>query len=93
MILRYSDGQWRGSLVNEFGVKAFDFIATSGKCRLMNTVAFIDKWYIRRTIENDLSYLLWQSTASGKRLEQASEENTILYNDKRNIRYNFHKLN
>jgi len=56
-MLRKSDEGWRGTLINEFGIKAFDFIITSQKSELLNTIAMMNKWYIRRTIAGDLHFL------------------------------------
>jgi hypothetical protein len=56
-MLKKSDEGWRGTLINEFGVKAFDFIVTPAKCELLNTIAMMNKWYIRRTIADDLHFL------------------------------------
>ena len=55
--LKKSDDAWQGTLMNEFGVKAFDFIVTPKKCELLHTVSFLNKWYIRRTIAADLYFL------------------------------------
>ena len=56
-MLKKSDDNWRGTVINEFGVKAFDFIITPKKCELLHTVSFLNKWYIRRTIASDLHFL------------------------------------
>jgi hypothetical protein len=56
-MLKKSDEGWRGTLINEFGVKAFDFIITPKKCKLLNTIAMMNKWYIRNTIADDLHFL------------------------------------
>jgi len=56
-LLKKSDDGWRGALMNEFGAKAFDFIIAQQKCELRNTVSFMDKWYIRKTVAADLYYL------------------------------------
>jgi len=56
-MLRKSDEGWRGTLINEFGVKAFDFIVSPQKCELLNTISMMNKWYIRRTIADDLHFL------------------------------------
>jgi len=56
-MLKRSDEGWRGTLINEFGVKAFDFIVTPQKCELLNTISLLNKWYIRRTIADDLHFL------------------------------------
>ena len=57
-MLKKSDEGWRGTLINEFGVKAFDFIVTSTKCELLHTISMLNKWYIRRTIADDLHFLV-----------------------------------
>jgi len=56
-MLKKSEDGWRGTLVNTFGIKAFDFIVTPQKCELLHTIALLDKWYIRRTIAGDLHFL------------------------------------
>jgi hypothetical protein len=93
MLLKYTADEWRGSLVNEFGVKAFDLIAPEGKCRLQNILPFLDKWYIRRTIASDLAFLLWKAgqgkPVKGKSIERLPEGAFILKNEKRHIEYLF----
>ena len=56
-MLKKSDDSWRGTLINEFGVKAFDFIVTPQKCELLHTISMLNKWYIRQTIAGDLHFL------------------------------------
>ena len=56
-MLRKSDDGWQGTLINEFGIKAFDFIITPKKCKLLNTISMMNKWYIRNTIAGDLHFL------------------------------------
>ena len=56
-MLKKSEESWRGTLMNEFGVKAFDFIVAPKKCVLLNTISLMNKWYIRRTIAGDLHFL------------------------------------
>ena len=56
-MLKKSDEGWRGALMNEFSVRAFDFIVTPKKCELLHTIAMLNKWYIRRTIAGDLHFL------------------------------------
>lgn len=54
------EGGWAGSVINEFGVKAFDFVyrAESQRVRLFHLVGFLNKWYIKRVLKRDWSYLL-----------------------------------
>ena len=51
-----------GTVVNHFGVKVFDFIyPDSGekkKLRLFNVIKPLNKWYIRRVLRRDLTFIL-----------------------------------
>lgn len=49
----------RGSIINEFGIKAFDFISSKDNCKLLNVISFMNKWYITKTIADDFQFL-WQ---------------------------------
>jgi hypothetical protein len=93
MILKYTEGAWQGSLVNEFGVKAFDLVAPKGKCRLQNILPFLDKWYIRRTIASDLAFLFWETgqgkPGKGKSMERLPDGTLLLKNEKHHITYLF----
>jgi len=57
-VVRRIDNSWRGIMMNEFGLKIFDFICTEKKCELKNVVALADKWYIRKTIADDIQFIL-----------------------------------
>lgn len=57
-ILRKNGDTWRGTLMNEFGFKAFDFQTTNSRCELQDVQSMLDKWYIRRTIASDLHFLI-----------------------------------
>ena len=50
----------KASIVNEFGVSFIDFTYTpsNGKVRLLNVVAKLDKWYIRRILRKDIRGLM-----------------------------------
>jgi len=56
-MLKKSGDDWRGTLLNEFGGKAFDFVITGKKCELKDVISFLDKWYIRKTLASDLYFL------------------------------------
>jgi hypothetical protein len=93
LIVKHIDGEWRGSLMNEFGLKAFDLVASERKCRLIHVVPFLDKWYIRRTIERDFIYLFRDApkgkAARNKRLTRTGEGAFVLKNTARHIEYTF----
>ena len=57
-VVRFMDNSWRGIMMNEFGLKMFDFICTANKCELKNVVVLADKWYIRKTIADDVQFML-----------------------------------
>ena len=54
------DGEIVGTLMNEFGIRAFDFRCNphGGRVELSNLTAMLDRWYIRRTLRRDLALLL-----------------------------------
>jgi hypothetical protein len=56
--LKKSDEGWRGTLVNDMGAKAFDFVVTDDRCELRDIIPMMDKWYIRRAIADDLYFLV-----------------------------------
>ena len=88
LVLKYMNTEWRGSLINEFGIKAFDFTASQKKCKLQNVIPFLNKWYIRQTIESDFAYLLWnEQSIKGKSLTRLPDGTFLLKNEKRGIEY------
>jgi len=56
-ILKKTEDEWRGSLINEMGAKAFDFKITDEQCVLLNVISLMDKWYIKKTVAADLHFL------------------------------------
>lgn len=83
-ILLREGSQIKGSLFNEFGISALDFIydADKDKVKITAAMAFIDKWYIKRVLRKDLRLVLCG-------LEQGQCTYT---NSKRNIVYQFSML-
>ena len=71
----------KGSLINEFGITAIDFIyyPKKEKVKLCSVFAAMDKWYIHRVLRKDLVQLL-QCLKQGE---------TQYINKRRNITYNF----
>ncbi len=55
----------RGTLVNEFGIRALSFIVSPGreKVQLRELAPFLDHWYIRRTLRDDLRFLFRATSA------------------------------
>lgn len=61
MLVRQDDKTIKGSMVNEFGVSAMDFVyyETRDKLKFRHVVSFMDKWYIRRVLRQDLRFCLY----------------------------------
>ena len=61
-VLRRTAGGAAGTVVNEFGVRAFDFTydAQHRRVQLAQIMPMLDKWYIRRTLRRDWCALLEQ---------------------------------
>ncbi|MDR0395027.1 MAG: hypothetical protein LBH77_07725 [Tannerella sp.] len=57
-ILKKNGDEWRGTLINEMGAKAFDFIVTDKECTLLNVISMMNKWYIKKTVAADLYFFL-----------------------------------
>ena len=73
--------EWRGSLVNEFGSKAFDFVTTARRGMLLHVFPMMDRWYIRRTIAADLHFLFEVDNAEAafaRRVERSERGDTIV---------------
>lgn len=86
------DGILVGSLVNEFGIKAMDFTYSpaKGKVKLLNVISFMNKWYIRKVLQQDLSFMLGNSQSVEKKrraLTVESDGGLVLANRNYNINY------
>lgn len=59
-LLRNDGDRILGCVVNEFGIKAFDFIydKQKGRTKLTNVLKMLDKWYLKRVAAADFSCLL-----------------------------------
>ena len=71
----------KGVVVNEFGVTAFAFTynVVTGKVRLDNVIAMLDKWYIRRVLCKDM----------GQVMLCLQHGDTVYENTRRKIKYQF----
>jgi hypothetical protein len=93
-VFRFADNEWRGSLLNEFGIKIFDVVAKNNECELLRPIAMLNRWYIRRTIEDDFAFLFWHPALSTTRKILQCLPNGVLKltNEKRNIEYMFQPI-
>ena len=101
LITAADDSEIRGSMVNEFGVSALDFICdrANGKVELVNVVGFLNKWYIKRVLKPDLSYCMHilYGSSPGKVNRKAYDLNrdgdtVSITNLRREIKYTFSPL-
>ena len=47
-----------GTVVSEFGIKAFDFCYAKGKIKILHIMSRLDKWYIRKVLRKDFGFIL-----------------------------------
>lgn len=95
MVVCVDDGHIKGSVVNEFGVSAMDFVydRARDKMKLRHVVSFLDKWYIRMTLRRDMRFCLYTlyGIKPGQRsyvVERTGDEVRIT-NFRRGITYTF----
>lgn len=88
-----ADGSVVGTLINEFGVKAFDFLYSGGKAQVQDVVGPLDRWYIRRVLRKDITFILsalptGQDATLGKRRLVRLDDGAIRVENARfHIRY------
>lgn len=87
-----------GTIVNEFGMKAFDFTFNGKKAKLQNVFPPINKWYIRKVLRKDIAFLLAhiktkEDATDGKRQITFSSDGAITLTNKYHITYTFNALN
>ena len=89
------DGSVIGTVVNEMGIKAFDFTYANGKAKVINVLGPLNKWYIRMVLRKDFSFILsnidgGQNVVQKKRsMTFTPEGDIVVRNDKFNIHYIF----
>jgi len=88
-IVKLIDESWRGTMVNEFGLKMLDFTCTAKACKLLNVVAIMDKWYIKKTIARDVQFMLEIDNPAYKAGRKADRR---MINDTLTISYKREKL-
>ena len=66
-----------GTVVNEFGVKAFDFRFSNGKAVVFNVIGPLNKWFIRRVLRRDFTFIL-KHIFSGKDAMEKKRSITFL---------------
>lgn len=89
-----------GTIINEFGIKVFDFSISQNKMRLINIFAPIDKWYIRKVLRKDLNFIVKRlinknisETGKKPRMNVNMRNDTIVFENRRyNIKYSLVQL-
>ena len=95
MVSQSPDGQTTGTIVNEYGVMAFDFMIDNGKVKIINVIKPLDRWYIRKVLKKDFCFAFQhmrhcKDLAVGKRRITFRENGDIAVdNDRYNIHYVF----
>lgn len=96
LITKESTASIAGSMINEFGISAIDFIyeREKNKLELKNVVGFLNKWYIRKVLKNDLLFCLHilydiPYTKRHHYIVERSESSVTIINNKRHLKYSF----
>ena len=92
MVSQSPDGQTTGTIVNEFGLKAFDFMINNGKVKIINVIKPLNRWYIRKVLKKDFGFA-FQYIPQGKDLTIGKRRITFRENGDiavDNDRYNIH---
>lgn len=58
LITKQMQREWRGSIINEFGLKVLDFVATPKECTLINVISFLDKRRVKKVIASDIQFMM-----------------------------------
>lgn len=99
LMTKAQDDSIIGSMVNEFGVSAIDFSFSikKDKLKLINVVSFLNKWYIKKTLDSDLKFIIHQiyhlpwKNKHHYIVESVDDSITIL-NSRRKLKYVFTPL-
>lgn len=99
MLLKETSDEIVGSMVNEFGVSAIDFIYDKKKnsLRLLNVISFLNKWYIKKVLKKDLRLSiqllkeLEHKNPKNYQIDLAEDSLSIL-NVKRKLKYTFNVM-
>lgn len=90
-VVKNIDAQIAGTIVNEFGIRAFDFTMSQDRRRvkLLNVMKPLDKCLIRKAIARDLRRLFNATTAD----EYVTVEGDKIIMRRPNRSYTFSKMN
>lgn len=100
MLVKEIDREIIGSMVNEFGVSAIDFIydKNKDKIKLQNVVGFLNKWYIKMVLKKDIRlalHLMYEIPyKADKNYDIAinAPDGYVIQNKKRKLTYTFNRI-
>lgn len=99
LVTRETENTILGSIINEFGISALNFCydMEKDKMKLTHVVSFLNKWYIKRVLSNDLKFCLHilYGIPFNKKHNYSMEQivdSTMVSNNKQHITYIFTPL-
>lgn len=87
------EGYTIGTIVNEFGIKIFDFTYNGKKAKVSNVLGPLDRWYIRKVLNKDVTFILTNInnkndvTVKKRSMKFHDNGNIVIENRKFNIQY------
>lgn len=94
-IVRQTDEGVVGTVVNEFGLRAFDFTCKNNKVKVFNVMPMMDKWYIRKVLRTDLKVLTADHEVKlgrKRKLDLHLPDSMTLHDTRFGITYHFEQL-
>ena len=80
-----------GTIMNEFGVKAFDFTFNDGKTKVFHVIGPLNKWYIRKILRKDFSFIL-SGIRQGRNLVQKKRTLSFQPDGEIRVKNNMYKI-
>lgn len=99
LLVSEDDENINGSMINEFGVSAIDFSYSKKKqkVKLLSVVSFLNKWYIKQVLKNDIKFCLHILYGTSFKKKHNYEvirmvDSVTIINNKRHLKYTFSPL-
>lgn len=99
LLVSEDDENINGSMINEFGVSAIDFSYSKikQKVKLLSVISFLDKWYIKQVLKNDIKFclhMLYDVPFKKKHNYEVvhTVDSITILNIKRHLKYTFSPL-
>ena len=73
-----------GAFFNEFGMTGFEFVAWRNHCHITQMLPQMDKWYIRKTISEDMAFIFTIALPSN-----LNDSTTHWQSANRSLKYNY----